>query len=992
MSGNDSEQDVEVCAVSDQMLKNVRQWQVPLREFVSPANPRTQLKIATIVSEEMYDSLKHVAKLVPLIEGEWQDTLSYMEGIDFLLIEACRESFMGSWYLAQSFNRPLKDELRNVIQLAKDRSIPTVFWNTKDLRHHPQYCDLAAEFDYIFCSDAGEITALAEQGIKAALLKPAIEPMLCNPFRIFTNEEDEEIEVLYDGWSDVLAKHEIRECISGLKKFGVNIVDSVNEIFENKVAETPDLKDLILGSVTKENLRKALKISRIYLTHSASQKTPTDLLRGQLEALASRCVVVHVGQEPVDEMVREYCIHVVDQKDVGDTLEALLGSRVELSLKAQRGWRDVHTLHTYLARIEGICETIGVICDENREEYPLVTLIAPSNRPEFLPNIMHNFDLQAYPNKELIIIFNGGFSEFSELERKVQSYGNQNVRIVYEPEESPAGSCLNDGAFLSNGTYCFRFDDDDIYGVNFISDTLLHLNSIDADIVGKPPCHLYFEETGELYARRLVKSELCVLPPASINQDVVRLGGNSIGGKTDFLRKCRYPDNVFASADSAFLFNAAMHNPVILSTDLCSLLATRREDVGSHTWRVPKAALLKNSVCLDATDAGKFIADLGKSTILHGSTKKTVLFLGPGSFRDGVWRNRAKYIFPDIFSSLKGHANVHILTGKVPDFAKEDIRALEHEFSVRFAEMPDREKSSFLEFWSLHAAEYGKKIGADIITNFFGSVQFPAAASAVAESIGAQSIVRVAGDEISSRIAMGVYPEGSVRHKKDLAMEAEAFQKSSRIIVMSAQEKERVDGIVSEKDKVKVIVRGVDTDSFTPEGKADRKRTTFLFVGRKSLEKGFDLLEKAAGIVYQRNKEIRFLFAGDFEPEVVENKEYIGFVKTEDLPDLYRKADALVMCSRSEGMPQVLLEAMSSALPSIMSKHLFSSWLSEEEVGVFCDLNPVNLAERIIWMHDNPEIACAMGRNAREYALAHFDREKGRQAYREFTLCQKSGQ
>ncbi|EHS51153.1 glycosyl transferase group 1 [Rhizobium sp. PDO1-076] len=72
----------------------------------------------------------------------------------------------------------------------------------------------------------------------------------------------------------------------------------------------------------------------------------------------------------------------------------------------------------------------------------------------------------------------------------------------------------------------------------------------------------------------------------------------------------------------------------------------------------------------------------------------------------------------------------------------------------------------------------------------------------------------------------------------------------------------------------------------------------------------------------------------------------IGAVSDDDMPNLYRLADALVFPSLKEGFGLVVLEAMASGVPAIVpSIAPFTEYLSSED-AIWCDpLHPASIAE-----------------------------------------------
>lgn len=115
-----------------------------------------------------------------------------------------------------------------------------------------------------------------------------------------------------------------------------------------------------------------------------------------------------------------------------------------------------------------------------------------------------------------------------------------------------------------------------------------------------------------------------------------------------------------------------------------------------------------------------------------------------------------------------------------------------------------------------------------------------------------------------------------------------------------------------------------------------------LFVGRFAFNKGLDLLIEVAGRL-ERNgmgERVVFKLAGDGpllgrlrERGTPGNVELIGRVDDDRLATLYQDCDALVLPTRFEGMPTVVLEAMARARPIIVSDVGATAELVDEQNG-----------------------------------------------------------
>jgi starch synthase (maltosyl-transferring) len=155
----------------------------------------------------------------------------------------------------------------------------------------------------------------------------------------------------------------------------------------------------------------------------------------------------------------------------------------------------------------------------------------------------------------------------------------------------------------------------------------------------------------------------------------------------------------------------------------------------------------------------------------------------------------------------------------------------------------------------------------------------------------------------------------------------------------------RVTGL--DANKLVVIPNSVDFDRFALAQPADLtvfgiplNSRVFIAIGRLERQKGIDVLLDAvrmlfAGSQFESNTfgsipaDVHFLIVGD-GPDANELRETssryqiadrIHFVgRRDDIPELLAASKALVLPSRWEGMPNVVLEAMAAALPVIATR------------------------------------------------------------------------
>ena len=194
-------------------------------------------------------------------------------------------------------------------------------------------------------------------------------------------------------------------------------------------------------------------------------------------------------------------------------------------------------------------------------------------------------------------------------------------------------------------------------------------------------------------------------------------------------------------------------------------------------------------------------------------------------------------------------------------------------------------------------------------------------------------------------------------------------------------------------ERVEVIPHGVDTDLFHRSEHAARglgfsaDRINLLYVGRLSPEKNVSLLIRAVGTLnddaWEPNFQLHLVGTGPQEQELRSlvtrlrlgtQVVFHGRLPLADLPRWYSAADAVVLPSKSEGLPRVMLEAMACGTPFIGTRISgVVDHIRDGENGfiVAPDDEPA-LALRLRVVREQPLHARQIGRRGQEYVVRHL--------------------
>ncbi len=213
--------------------------------------------------------------------------------------------------------------------------------------------------------------------------------------------------------------------------------------------------------------------------------------------------------------------------------------------------------------------------------------------------------------------------------------------------------------------------------------------------------------------------------------------------------------------------------------------------------------------------------------------------------------------------------------------------------------------------------------------------------------------------------------------------------------------------------KTEVIPNGVDIEHFSKEFSYGEMTAlenklgvmpddkVIISVSRLVPKNGVDLLIRATAVLKQRSSDsYRLLLVGDGEQReelkrlvvelgVDDRIIFAGSVNNEDLPLYLKISDVFVRPSRSEGLGSAFLEAMVAGVPIIGTKvGGIPDFLEDRKTGLFCALEPADIAFKISLILENAKLKDEIVKNARELVIERYDwdniADKFRKIYQNF--------
>lgn len=196
---------------------------------------------------------------------------------------------------------------------------------------------------------------------------------------------------------------------------------------------------------------------------------------------------------------------------------------------------------------------------------------------------------------------------------------------------------------------------------------------------------------------------------------------------------------------------------------------------------------------------------------------------------------------------------------------------------------------------------------------------------------------RVLGDTPLALTNHGLYSQTAPEWLFDLYLRTLgrlSFEAADVVFCYTETDRRRVRSLGVES-RIEVVSNGIDTTRFRPDGPSsehiDHDAPVVLFVGRLVDGKNPRDILGAFVRLKQAVPDVALYFCGDGPLRetlaeearslgIADDVTFLGQIPYEEMPSVYRSSDVLVLPSRAEGLPRVVLEAVSSGVPVVSNE------------------------------------------------------------------------
>ncbi|MFC8598269.1 glycosyltransferase [Isoptericola sp. NPDC057191] len=565
--------------------------------------PGRPLRVGVVLDEFSRLALGYEWEQVPLDPASWR---AQLDGLDLVFVESAWHGNGGAWryhLTGPSAPRPAVVEL---LDAARERGVPTVFWNKEDPAHFEDFLPTAALFDHVYTTDVGRVGAYRERlgHDRVGVLEFAAQPAIHNPVR--THGAGPRRDVAFAGtwfahkYPERRAQAEM--LLGGALDASPRLTTGL-EIFsrfrgQDDRYEFPEpYASRVVGSLDYPQMLTAYRDYKVFLNVSSVVGSPSMCPRRVFELTACGTPVVTAPGAAAGELFApDEVFTVTTRAEAADTVRALVRSRELRDRAVHLGQRRIWREHTYGARVQRVLHDVG-LADAATVPRPSVTALVSTNRPHRLDDVLRTVGAQAEVQVQLALLTHGFEVDEADVRARAARAGVEDLVLLHTDAGVPLGTCLNRLVDAADGDVVAKMDDDDLYGPHYLSDQLYAMSYSGAEVVGKQAHYLYLQER-DVTLLRLQDLQ---------HRHSDRVMGPTIVARREVMAAVRFGE-LARGEDTEFLRQAVEAGVRIYSADRFNFIQVRSA-MGGHTWTVADSELLAASdvICYGRADRHVFV-------------------------------------------------------------------------------------------------------------------------------------------------------------------------------------------------------------------------------------------------------------------------------------------------------------------------------------------------------------------------------------------------
>lgn len=324
------------------------------------------LRVGVIGDEFTRSTLEYAFDVELLNRTSWREQLLEEPKLDIIFVESAWEGNEADWHRGVGhYSDEESAELRGVLSLARERGIPTVFWNKEDPIHISRFAPNAALFDHVFTTDARMIPrylnadGCLNQTVSA--LPFYAQPKLHNPL---PSSREFKKSIAYAGsyYGDRYKERSkgLERLLEASAKYDMDIYDRQANSPESPYKFPMAYRGAVRGGLPYKEVVESYKSHTAHLNVNSVLNSPTMFSRRVVEIPACGGIVMSAYGRGIAETLGTNIAHSNNAKDHRAWLYDWSTNPTGRLDEIWRQMRTVYRAHTTESALSILARTAGI--------------------------------------------------------------------------------------------------------------------------------------------------------------------------------------------------------------------------------------------------------------------------------------------------------------------------------------------------------------------------------------------------------------------------------------------------------------------------------------------------------------------------------------------------------------------------------------------------------------------------------------------------------
>ena len=559
-----------------------------LPDFDLPDGPvvRPEIRAAVILDPFSSLALRYEWDQVELRPGAWREQMSEPRLPDLLFVESAWQGNGGSWRLAMTAPGAIRDELRQLVEWAREQGVPTVFWNKEDPPNYDRFLDTARWFDQVLTVDADRLPDYRRDlgHDRVGLLPFGAQPRLHNPV---LRDHGREHEVAFAG-TYFTEKHperraQVETVIRPALGHDLHIYSRM-ALEDQRYQFPPEFRSSVVGSLPYERMLAAYTSYKVFLNVNSVTTSPTMCARRLFELSAAQTPVISGPAASIAPFFGDTITVSGSAEETERALTVLLRHAEYRDRIALRAHRRVFDEHLYRHRVAEVLARVGhPVAGVDQS----ISAVVPTMRPDQLDHVLDFVAAQSHAEVELVLVTHGFEHDPADVAARAADRGMTAPVLLRADSSLTLGACMNLGVEAASGRYIAKMDDDNVYAEHYLRDLVRAFEYTEAVVVGKWAHYAHLTATGATLLR---------FPDAEHRYVKLVQGGTMLVPRDVALAE-KFED-VPRRVDTTFLDKVRAAGGTVYSADRFNFVSVRSTSPDGHTWPITDMELLARRATL----------------------------------------------------------------------------------------------------------------------------------------------------------------------------------------------------------------------------------------------------------------------------------------------------------------------------------------------------------------------------------------------------------